>query len=518
MTDRMTENLSTESTPASSPRPRRRVVQNTVFSVLSRVLSAVVSYSATVMLLRALSVEHYGLYSVLYVGVIVNLNYLGQLGIPNLLSRFVPEFFTQSNFRFIHRLFSRANLVQVAFAAVLLIITFLLAPNIARWMGLPGSATVLRVFAAGAFAYVISTNFRVALGALFQHRTIFFVDLGYGILRLAVVYWITRQPDPVLAIVAAEGALFLALLAGYFAAYRIIMRPRLAQDTHVIENPQWGRYVRYSSWYYLNELGLVLVNQATDMFLVTGLLGAVAAGIYGLANRILQMTLKILPDRMFQEVVAPVFYSEYGTRTPAEARFGFNLLVKVSLLTSLPLVLWLSVMSRPIIVEFFDARYADAAAILSVCAPFLSMAAVYYPLTIMLQNAERPDLLLYSQIVGVVKIAVSLWLLPLGGVMAMAWITSIATLVQVLLLYAFIVRVLKVHTDYVAVGRLLLNGGLAAGALYLLSPLFQGALGVIASVPIYAAIYLTVSMVNRSFSEKERELINSKLPWPLWRF
>jgi O-antigen/teichoic acid export membrane protein len=493
-------------------------VQNTVFSALTKAQGAILSYITTLILLHALSVEGYGLYSVLFVGVVANLSLLLRFGIANVLTRFIPEYYSQGNFRVIARLFSMANLIQTASAALLAVIAWIFAPQLATLIRFPGSENVLRIFAVGAAAYLLTENFRILFGGVFQQRVILIVNFIYAVIRLAALYIATRTADPLFSVMIAESALYVFLLAAYYIAYRLLVRPRIEEHPDHEIPPPWRRFTRYAGLYYLNELGLTLINQATDLFIVSGLLGDLAVGLYGLANRILQLATQVLPNKVFGDVIEPLFFSEYGEARKQEAQFGFNMFLKVTLLTALPIGIWISLMGRPLIVELFDARYADAAMILTVSGLILPMIAMRMPLGLILQNAERPDLLLIAKLTGVLKIVLGLMLVRQWGVMAMVWVTFSTTLAELIVNFSFVATKLHVRTDFVGLLRLGINSLIAAALFYPLRPFFAGRIGVIISIPLFAALYLGINLLHKTFRAEEREFINSKMPYPLWKF
>ena len=509
---------SSHNSPKASP-PRRRIVQNTVFSAITKAQGAVLNYLTTLVLLRALSVENYGLYSVLFIGVTYNLALLARFGIPNVLMRFVPEYFSRSDFRVIGLLFRAANLVQTVIAAVLLAVVYVFAEPICSLLNLSGAVTILRIFAIGAFVFFLAENFRLLLGGIFRQRLILIANFVYNLSRLFTLYFAVQMAEPLLAVFVVEGAMFCLLLLTYEIAYRRTIGPRIkAASCEPGEPVPWRRFTKYGSLLYLNEVGITLLNQATDLLLVSSLLGEAAAGLYGLANRILRMAINVLPNKMFGDVLEPAFFSEYGSSTSQEARFGFNLFLKTLLLVSLPIGLWLGLMGRPIIIHLFDPRYADAAEILAVSGLFLPVISLRLPFGLMLQHAERPILLVWSKIAGVVKIVLGLWLVREGGVMMMVWITCLTTVLEILLMDIFVIWKLKIHADYIGVLRQLINGAAAAAVFYPLIPYLQSLAGVLVSIPIFAIIYLGINMLHRSFRQSERDFINKKLPKRLWRF
>ena len=192
-------------------------MKNVAYSVFTRAQGAVFTYVTTYLLLRALDVAGYGLYTVLFIGTMNTLQMVGRLGIPNLLSRFVPEYFAQGRWRQVARLFRATTLVQTGVSAVLLVAAYIFAPQICVWINYPGQATLLRVFALGAFSFLLADNYRVLLGGMFLHDAIFWRNLIYNVLRLGAILIAVRQPDPLLAVLIAE-AVMAALSSGAVCA------------------------------------------------------------------------------------------------------------------------------------------------------------------------------------------------------------------------------------------------------------------------------------------------------------
>jgi O-antigen/teichoic acid export membrane protein len=498
-------------------KPKRRVVRNLVFSIITKAQGGVFSYLTTLLLLRAFKVEEYGLYSVLFLGLIPNLGLVARFGVPNLLTRFIPEYFYRSDFRMISRLLRAANLFHVVSAGLLLVITLLFAETLSGWFHFSQSYDVLRIFAVGAFVFLLSENYRILFSSVFLNSTIFWRNLVYNSLRLAGIYIATRTDNPLQAVVIAEAILYVVSLILYVVAYHRNADLRAKEDHGPTEPVPRARFLNYAILGYANEVGVMLLGWAVDLFIVSAYLGGETAAMYGLAMRVFSILHGFLPSNFLQVVITPLFFSEYGA-SKEQARFGFTLLIKASLLATLPIAVWTSVMSRPLIVHVFDPRYGDAGNLLAVMAAFIFMEQLRYPVGLLLQNAERNDLLLYSKVFGVVKIALGLWLVPLYGAMAMVWITCLSLTGQNLLSYYWIVRILKSPTDYKGVGRLLLNGLISAAIFYPLHFLFKGAVGVLGSVAVYLLIFLAINIVHKGFTAEERDFINDKIPWRIWVF
>ncbi len=500
------------------PRPRRRVIQNTLFSILIKAQAVAFSYITTRLLLHTMAVEDYGLYSVLFTGILLNFHSVAGLGIPNLLIRFIPELAYQSRFRAIARLFRTATFLQIAASILLLGIAFIFAPELAELLKFPGRETILRIFLVGALAYLVQENVMLLLSGLFKQRIIFLVIFGYNLIRLAAIFYVTQYDYSLKAVTIVEVIALICSLVLYFGAYRRVFHPLVVQDPNRDEPSPWRRFARYSGLSCLSEISVILVMQATDLLLVTGILGGIVVGYYGVADRVTTMLRNLLPNMMLKSVIEPLFFSEYGSSKAESVQFGFNLLTKALFFIALPVGLWLALMAEPVIVHLFEPRYAEAAGIVSVMALFMAIAGMQMPLAMTLQNAERIDLILYSKVAGAVKLLLGLWLIPKWGVMAMVWISGLTALLHNTVLYAFIVTKLKIRADLLGLLRLSINGILTALLFLLIRDFFKGLVGVFLSVLCFGAIYLAFNILHKAFHPDERAFVNKHLPYPLWKF
>ncbi|MCC6477234.1 oligosaccharide flippase family protein [bacterium] len=496
--------------------PQRRTLRNVVFSLLGKAQAAVFSYIVIRLLLDVLTVEQYGLYSLLFIGVMVNLSMLFQIGIPNMITRYVPEQFTSHNTAGIREIFGKVLRAQLCVGIATVLLTLAFAPQIAKWINFPDDAQIIRVFSLAALIYLLSEIYHVTLSAVFRQQSIFTVTIAYNTLRLillAIVWWQFRS---FMAVVVAEGISLLGCLIFYALSFRraadIAAAPVAAGASL-----DWPRMKKFGGLSYLNEVGVSLLSVATDFFLVSGILGGAAAGFYGLANRINDLAQKVLPGKMLAPVIQPLFFSEYGS-DKSKAEFGFRILIKATLFPTVAVAVWLAVMSKEVIVYLFDPQYAQAAMLVSVMAIFMPAAAVRLPLGLMLQNHERVDLLIWAKSAAILKIIAGVILIKRYGIEVMPWITGLAVVLQNNFVYFFVKRIAKARMDIWGNIRIWLNAVAAGAVIYLLKPWFNTLVGVILSVALFTALFLIFSLINRGFSKSERDFINSKLPRPLWKF
>ena len=251
---------------------------------------------------------------------------------------------------------------------------------------------------------------------------------------------------------------------------------------------------------------------------MTGLLGTAAVGLYGLAGRVIGMVDKILPQSVLTSLIQPLFYSEYGSARKSSMESGFSILTKLIAFGTFPMTVWVALMSRPIIVYLFEPKYADAAPILAILAINLLIQNFKLPMGLVLLTAERIDFLIYVKVIGVLKILAVLWLVPQGGVTTMAWLAFAATALDGIVVYFLMRWSTKVAGDLWGMLRLVINIALVALIFIPFRSWFDSLYGVILSVPVVAILYLVISYLNKAFTQKERDWMNTHLKRPLWIF
>ncbi|MBK6765432.1 MAG: oligosaccharide flippase family protein [bacterium] len=502
----------------SSKPPRRHTLRNTLFSILGKAQAAVFSYIAIKLLLNVLTVEEYGLYSLLFIGVMVNFAMVFQLGTPNMVTRYVPELFTAGQRGGIRGIYRHVFRAQLAVALALVAVMYVLAPAICGWINFPGQSNIVRIFSLGAILYLLTEVYHILFSAMFRQSVIFWVTIAYNAFRLALLVLVYFKFRDFTSVAIAESIALLGCLLFYHLSYRrsaLVGEPDPAKPGNTALD--WPRMKKFAGLSYLNEIGVSVLSVATDFFLVSSILGAGATGLYGLANRINDFALKVLPMKMLAPVIQPLFFSEYGANKE-KSEFGFRLLVKATLFPTVAVAVWLAVMAREVIVHVFDPRYGDAWILVAVMALFMPAASVRLPLGLMMQNHERVDILIFAKLSGVLKIIAGLILLPLYRFNVLPRITGLAVVTQNNFVYYFVKKIANARMDVWGNIRIWLNAAAAGGVLHLLKPFLDSLLGVIASVFIFGALFIIFSTVNRGFSKDERDFINSKLPKPLWKF
>ncbi len=470
------------------------------------------SYIVIKLLLDVLTVEEYGLYSLLFIGVMVNFSMVFQLGSPNLITRYIPELFTAGNWRGIHEIFKKVMRAQFLVAIATSLLVFLIAPQLSSLLNFPGDANILRVFSLAAILYLLTEVYHLVFSGIFRQQTIFWVTIAYNTLRLIILGGVWLYFRDFMSVVIAEGIALFFCVAFYALAYK-----RGVDTTSNSTELDWPRMKKFAGLSYVNEIGVSVLSVATDFFLVSGILGGVATGFYGLANRVNDLAQKVLPMKMLGPVLQPLFFSEYGANKE-KAEFGFRMLIKATLFPTVAVAIWMAVMSKEIIIYVFDPRYADAWMLVAVMALFLPAASVRLPLGLMMQNHERVDILIFAKMAGILKIIAGLILLPKYGYNVMPWITGFAVILQNNIVYYNVKRIANARMDVWGNIRIWLNAVAAGAIIYFLKPYLNSLLGVIASVVIFSVLFLVFSMINRGFSKEERDFINSKLPKPYFKF
>ena len=82
-----------------------------VSTAVLKVFHQIISFGATVLLVRTLSQEAFGIYSILY-AVIPMLNLVGSFGLQEVLQRFLPEYYAKNEFKLARKLVFRVFILR----------------------------------------------------------------------------------------------------------------------------------------------------------------------------------------------------------------------------------------------------------------------------------------------------------------------------------------------------------------------------------------------------------------------
>ena len=479
-------------------------------------ISLTLGVFVTTYIIRALSVEDYGVYNVLismigYVGV------FSALGIPATLQRFIPESLEKKEFALLKKLVVRGALLRLALAVLAVAIVLFYEEPIGSLFKLDNLADYSILFAVGAVFFLESQLLTFVLGSVFLHKYMVISSTLYTVVRAGAVYAVLHYELGLKGLLLGEAVawfLWCALLLGFY--YFKFVRRHPSQDNPALP---LKRYLRYGGYSSLNDLGGSVLGVSTDFLIITAFLGPSAVALYAFADKVLKMLVRCMPHILLIEVIRPAFFAKYSNSGDKKILGEmFNMLLKLGAFTIYPLAAGLMVVGDQLVVLAFKAEYLDAIPILSVLAIFTAINIFFQPIGLVIKALEKVQYQLYSKIFAVYNIVGALLVVREHGVMGVVLVTCSAALFKNAFLFYFVKKNVDFSVDWMGLLRVLINTLIMSAVLVVLKPYMDSLFMLFALTFVAGLVYLAACAVNRAFRVRERDWINAMLPKPVFLF
>jgi O-antigen/teichoic acid export membrane protein len=405
----------------SRERTRRALFYTIAFRALSQ-LSTVLSF---VVLVRGLTEQSLGIYSLLY-SIIPVMGTVVSLGLDQVLRRYQPEYLQAGN------LAGAAWMVRTVTRLRLLTNLVLLAAIILGWnlfaplIHLADQRSNFELF-----TIIVLLYFQTMLlqSSLASHML-----QGYSVGSIAVLsiaklisylivynFFAFTLRAAIVADVVSFGLTYVFLRVAHWK----LCSPKPADAEYQPQPDEWRRLRRYAIANNFNESSSVLLHVQTDNFFIAAMMTPVAVGAYAFYVRLNEMAGNLIPTRLFDNILQPLFFSvgrdQAAERLPRYVTFMIN----ISLMVQWPLFAYSLVYHREIILAVFHGKFIEQSLLLPLIVGFaLTNNVISTPITMTALYGEQASLILKSQLFGLYQIAAMLTLIPLIGLYGAAIATG----------------------------------------------------------------------------------------------
>ena len=397
----------------------KSLAKNSTLYYLSTLLSKGISFFLLPLYTSLLTQENYGVLELMsIISTMIIILFTFQIGQG--VARFYNELRNQKHIQIYT---STVTFFALASFAIFSLLVMLFLPQIAQYLNLSISATILAVLSVGlnGLFYLAQNQLRCKIKPVQEMLS----SLIYNLFTIGLtVYFLVILEEGLIGIFKAQciGA-FLGLL---FAV-----------------TSTWKDYSTYFSMVVLKKLlrfSLPLIPSAlaifiymfTDRICIKEMLGMEELGVYSVGNKI--ATILNFAGIGVLTALGPLIYKHYKEEsTPEKIALLFRIFSSLSFI----LVAFLSFFAGYVIETMTNDSYSDAIAII----PYLLFAVYLNSLTIFfpgLAIAEKPGIIsVISIIAGVINLILNVFLIPLYGIKAAAIATFISYGLNFLLLYTF---------------------------------------------------------------------------------
>lgn len=473
------------------------------YTVIFKIGSQLASLLITILLVRFLSEHDYGVYNLLYstIGII---GIVASFGLTDALQRYIPEYYQKSEFILAHRLYKFSSFIRLSVNILIIIIIFVFWESFAGYLKIQEYRDYFLVFS---FIILVYSQWRlldICLGGYFLQKYTqgFFFAL---MLFKGFCYFIAQLVGFGLQ------TILLVDLTGYIALFTIL------QYIYAKKIPKYGTYNkftveekkrvgRYAFYYNFNDMGVQFLDVNVDNFILAFFLNPVAVGAYAFSNRVSRMISRIVPTTYLIDVLRPLFFSSYSERKE-RSKYFYQFLIKIIYLVNVPILIFVIVFNKEIILLVFDGKYIEYSNILIFVLLFQTISAFQMPLGLVAQLHEKVEVILLSKVFGIYNLIGDIIFIKLWGILGVVFATGSAIFMKNLFIWWFV----RDHASFRGLEKYFLKLTVYMIFMYLLLVLAKGVVSSLLIALIVGAILsilLLLLFVRWSiFTEQEKKWI-----------
>ncbi|MGH8209500.1 MAG: lipopolysaccharide biosynthesis protein [Steroidobacteraceae bacterium] len=405
----------------SPQRARRSLFQTVGLRAVSQI-GTVLSY---IVLVRAMQEEAFGVYNLFYSFIPVVAT-LASFGLEQTLRRFQPEYLRSGQAALAARLVRFVASARFAVSVIMLGVILLGWNVIAPHFSLEAYRADFALFGILVVLSLQSLILQLSLAAHMLHIYSVGSMAALAIAKLVAYTLITSFGDLTLRTAIVADSVAYGVCYVFLVVVHRRLRPvePLAPSSHLASGER-RRLTRYAIFNHLNDAGSLLVYAQTDNFFVGALLNPVAVATYAFYARLAEMITNVIPIKLFENVVQPLFFAVPSAEADARLPRYFTLLIDINLVVHLPALAFALAYHREIVQLLFAGKYLHDSALLPLVIAMATVPnVVAIPVTLVAQYFERPALILASELFGLYQIAAMLLLVPAFGLYGAALSTG----------------------------------------------------------------------------------------------
>jgi O-antigen/teichoic acid export membrane protein len=496
------------------------IARNTTLGIITYVLELGITFVVGIILARSLGTEQYGVYA--YVMWFLNLTLIiTNLGLGEMNRRFIPEAMGRQRTREPSGFIQIMLVFRIA-AALVVSSVILITPG--YWARLSGDANNQMLFILIGLT-ILPNALQFAFIGIFQgfqkFEYVLYISLAMFPLRLILVIILMYLGFGVKEIVILNIAtLLIGVISGVFLLRRLVPLKSLLY-TSLLPKDTKKQALRYSFAIAGTLILGYLVNNQAEVFFIGLFCPVEAVGFYNLAYRLGSMSITIIP-LAFGIAILPSIAEQFGKGENDKIKSIYLTSARYFMIVALPLAAGVIALAEAIIILLYGVDYTPAVILLQVLTLPLAIFGITYAADSVIRGINHPGFILITMaIFAVIKVGLSLWLIPRYGVLGAAIASSVPRVITLPVYIIFLYKRIKAIWpigDTIKIATASLIMGIAIYAL-------QSQLGVILSlvlcIPLGIVIYVIAIIFLKVVREQDVAIlkgIQNTLPMTLRRY
>jgi O-antigen/teichoic acid export membrane protein len=172
---------------------------------------------------------------------------------------------------------------------------------------------------------------------------------------------------------------------------------------------------RYGLFNNFNDAGAFLLGGSADNFFIAAFINPIFVGIYSFYGRLNEMAINILPVRLFDNIIQPLFFAIKPAEAERRIRLLFTFLLDVNLILLWPIEAFAIVYHAELVQVVFGGKFVEYSWLLPLIIFFSVVNSIAVPVTLVAQYEEKAGIILLSKIFVLYNVAAMIVLLPIAG-------------------------------------------------------------------------------------------------------
>lgn len=493
----------------------KTILKSSLYIYLSKVIVTVFSSLIFIFIARKLSIGDYGLYS-LFSSSLILFSVLLPLGFPTSILRFIPELIETNDLYSASHLIKRCLLLILGWGIVFLLLSFASGGLVGKilnnyslrlylplWtvIGIIGAqVAVLESVSNSLFLQFYNTIYESIANIIQFFLIILFFKYGYGIYGI------------MLAIGIANLILFLL----YFNKIsKVLFNKALLSQIKV----EFKRFLKFSSKEFFMKATAFFWDVAIDIYIITYMLGPGSAGLFGFAAFSCFFLTNWMPGMALQNLIRPLLVKVYtANKSSKQLDYFLKFYYKFKAFFIFPVVILMWLLIDKIILIVFQEKFLQAVTAFRILLFFAMLQSFMRPLNNIFAVLERNEIPLFTNSVILYRIPASLLLIKYFGIQGAAWAFGSSILIMFLIQFFWLKKIININFPYISLLKIIFNSLIMGAVIFFLRNKITNLFYLILAIVLGAISYIIISLLNKSFKENERSLINGIIGIKIWHF
>lgn len=404
---------------------RERIKKNLLYFILGKGASAIAGFAVMVLIVRELSVEAFGAYSVL-IALVEMFTAISGLGIAHAVLRYVPELYSKNYHHALKAFLTKAILLRflVLFAAIFFAYYF--SELLSSFAGLSDVLSAFKLFLVVVF-FRVFTHFLAQILESTLHQSI--VQAGFLTATLArllgIIYIGYLGEVTLLKVIWVEVvAEIMSVMCMIYGIIRFIFIDKSAsqgsEDSQTWLTKHFRKIIKFAVAGYLQHLAILPYGSSTNRLVGGNMLSISTMASFGFAQSIYEYIKRYMPAILLVGLIRPVIVARYSQEGDFPSATDLcNQLVQVNVLLILGITVPLIVGGTDLLMLISDGKYGQGSVLLLLALlVVLSLETQREQLEMLVQTVERYQFLITSNIILSTSILLAVALVPSIGAVA----------------------------------------------------------------------------------------------------